>query len=97
METGARDQSHDALSRRNAIKAGAAALSGAAALMAQATDDKKPSGAPRKFRAWVTRGSGRNNGSVEELTMLPIKGPGSGSHRGRPLLLFPLWAGARPE
>jgi S-(hydroxymethyl)glutathione dehydrogenase/alcohol dehydrogenase len=74
LQSSGLDQSNDALSRRTALKAGAAALSGAAALMAQATDDKKTSGAARKFRAWVTRGSGRNNGSVEELTLLPIKG-----------------------
>ena len=75
MESQSSDSNDNLVSRRSILKASAAAVSGAAALAAQSRqDDRNSSATNRKFRAWVTRGGGPQNGSVEELTLLPISG-----------------------
>lgn len=78
------DTPGDTLSRRIVLQSGAAMVAGAAAeiiggssLHAAQVRGGKSSGrnsAGRRFKAWVTRGVGANNGAVEELTLRPISG-----------------------
>ena len=71
------------LSRRGLLKDGLTMAGGVAALAIPAGNALAASDAPatfrrtpstRKFRAWVTRGGGRNRTTLQELTLRPIKG-----------------------
>ncbi len=60
-------------SRRRVFQAGLAAAAGGAALLAQS----KPAASAisgRKFRGWVSRGSGPGRTTLQELTLRPIAG-----------------------
>jgi S-(hydroxymethyl)glutathione dehydrogenase/alcohol dehydrogenase len=64
-------------SRRGILTKGIAAAAGGAALAAQAGKlgaQSKPASPGRKFRGWVSRGTGPGRTSLQELTLRPIGG-----------------------
>ena len=67
-----------ALSRRGLLKRGAALAAGSAALLSSASGTLSAQ-APavitrRRFRAWVSRGTGRGRTTLQEMTLRPISG-----------------------
>ena len=65
------------LSRRGLLKKGVAAAAGSAALAARHTEVLAQSAAVvtgRRFRGWVSRGTGRGRTTLQELTLRPIGG-----------------------
>ena len=67
------------LSRRGLLKKGAAAAAGGAALATQAEALFAQSNAPtpvtrRRFRGWVSRGTGSGRTTLQDLTLRPISG-----------------------
>ncbi len=66
-------------SRRGLLKKGAAAAAGSAALATQADSLFAQSNAPavvtrRRFRGWISRGTGPGRTTLQELTLRPISG-----------------------
>ncbi len=77
------EENTGALTRRGLLKNGLAATASIAAIAATGaaiaqSNTSEPSGKrstpARKFRAWVSRGEGRNRTTLQELTLRPIKG-----------------------
>ena len=64
-----------ALSRRGVLTGGVALAAQSGALLAQTTlAQSKPAAPGRKFRGWVSRGTGPGRTTLQELTLRPISG-----------------------
>lgn len=66
-----------ALSRRKLLKRGMAAAAGGAALVTQSgtlAGQSTPTAPARRFRGWVSRGTGPGRTTLQELTLRPISG-----------------------
>jgi S-(hydroxymethyl)glutathione dehydrogenase / alcohol dehydrogenase len=64
-----------ALSRRGVLAGGVALAAQSGALLAQTNSQQsKPASPGRKFRGWISRGSGPGRTTLQELTLRPISG-----------------------
>ncbi len=64
-----------AVSRRGVLAGGVALAAQSGALLAQSKPaQSKPAAAGRKFRGWVSRGTGPGRTTLQELTLRPISG-----------------------
>lgn len=63
-----------AVSRRGVLTGGVALAAQAGALRAQSKSGNAAAGGGRKFRAWVSRGTGAGRTTLQELTLRPIGG-----------------------